>query len=1063
MRIMDQFAGTLDTFRRKLDSVRASQDRLHKQGAQSAAAAGRSFDNFRLKQIAAFSDGERHANRFQQAFGRTTSAIQRHSGAVVGVTRAVGRELNSLANLTARWGTVAGAAGAGGVALLVRQGVKLNSDMVRYRVTLETMMKSQARANGLIRWMYQFTERTPFQVTGMAEAVTQLEAFGLKAQRWAPVIGNWVAAFGGGDEKMQQAIRSVSFLKSGRTGEAFESMTRLGISRQDFVRQGLQFDKGGSLIGDPENALDALERIVNSRFPGLMDRISMTFEGTMSNLQDVGQNFLRDTTKGLFDAMAKDARSVLDTLEGMRSDGRLAMLRDQISGALTGGFEKAKEFLRSDIIDVLESKGLGGVFENLFEKAKGPAGDFLGWFAGQMSRAMVGAVKLAFTDADVMKFSALWLGMRNAGNLVAFGASMLPGLARGAGAAFAAGGRSLASRIGSWGDRFAAGAVGASNTATRIPTGLAAVASRPGFTDLIGGTVAGRFNQGARIPFGASSPSRLTGGTPLFGVNGGVDPLGAGLAFNPNYPAAVPYAAPGGGVGGFASDAATFAGLVVGERLMRRGAGLARSGIGRLAARLFPTAARAAAGGGAFLGLEAAYPMIAAGGSGVGASLMSAGAAALPYVGAGGVAAGGIASLVDSISATRNASEMAWWNLPGRAGRWTRNQFSNSEYIAPRLQGLIDEQKSFQVDKWGQSGFDVSDGRILTMLQAAGPEAAKRLQNKIDREAKIPQASKQLQGQVGAMGDEFLSLNDSLLNFRDQSKSTIEEMAQRLTNQGSGLVSGFSTLQEKIDRISQESLPRLRSEADRLAKSRAGLAFDPANPQDYAFNMERLGLQSARNSRSIFEERINLEALRFMQLQEQAAENQGFLGKYLQARQGGDSGELLQLFREGARVRELGDGRGLSSDRLAEIQGATGIDLSKIIRPMLMNELRRDLVDQFGPDLGSKIFKEAGAFETDTDKFARSVDKMVDEFRAYAGAQAEELAVAGDSVHGKLIEAFNDGAAQAAETIASAIGVTAARVSGEEVRRMVAEIVSQLGASNRDRAAIQSVQGFGEG
>lgn len=80
-----------------------------------------------------------------------------------------------LALSTARWASIAAGVGAGASALLLRRGLKLNQQMDTYRLSLTTVMKSQARANSLITWIIRFAEKTPFEVQGLVETSTRIE------------------------------------------------------------------------------------------------------------------------------------------------------------------------------------------------------------------------------------------------------------------------------------------------------------------------------------------------------------------------------------------------------------------------------------------------------------------------------------------------------------------------------------------------------------------------------------------------------------------------------------------------------------------------------------------------------------------------------------------------------------------------------------------------------------------------------------------------------------------------------------------------------------------------
>ena len=108
-------------------------------------------------------------------------------------------------------------------------------------------------------------------------------AFGLDTKKYLKDVGNLAA---GTAKPISQVAEAFTSLKSGRTGIAFEQMAQLGISRQMLEGQGLKFDARGEYKGSVDQALQAVQKVVESRFNGMTDKQGQTFNGLMSTFKD---------------------------------------------------------------------------------------------------------------------------------------------------------------------------------------------------------------------------------------------------------------------------------------------------------------------------------------------------------------------------------------------------------------------------------------------------------------------------------------------------------------------------------------------------------------------------------------------------------------------------------------------------------------------------------------------------------------------------------------------------------------------------------------------------------
>ena len=240
--------------------------------------------------------------RYARLAGRAVGAIGRVGLAVGRKLGAVFRRLGSSLISFAKYAVLAGAAFAG---WQIKKGVDLNARLEQYRTSLSVLLRSQSRAKGVMKWIMDFSTRTPFQIPELVEAATQLEAFGLSAQKWLPTIGNLAAASG---KPLQEVAQALAYLSTGRVGEAGEALARMGVNLRKI--HGLQWNKANSLVTPLAEAIPIIKRFLDTRYGGMMARQSKTFSGALSTLKDKFAALRAEITKPLFDRLKGALTSV---------------------------------------------------------------------------------------------------------------------------------------------------------------------------------------------------------------------------------------------------------------------------------------------------------------------------------------------------------------------------------------------------------------------------------------------------------------------------------------------------------------------------------------------------------------------------------------------------------------------------------------------------------------------------------------------------------------------------------------------------------------------------------
>lgn len=282
---------------------------------------------------------------------------------------------------TVKWAAVTTGVVAG---LAAKTGFSEAMDLEGYRTQLETATKDTARAGKVMQYAIKMANATPFEGGELVSAASSLEMFGLKTERWLPVLGDAAAGVNRSMDDVQQG-----FIKAATTGD-FESLRdTLSVTKDmvnDFSKQ--KFGKGfldnKGTITNMTLMQNALEGLLNERFGGGMERLSKT-------------------TKGLWSTVTGVTKNSLAKLVGMTDDGTikagsaLALLKGKVSLLA----EKLQQWQQDGTIDALADK-----FSNGLGKAVDTASQAFQW-AREHGDSLLGGLKLLAGVILTLKFMKL--------------------------------------------------------------------------------------------------------------------------------------------------------------------------------------------------------------------------------------------------------------------------------------------------------------------------------------------------------------------------------------------------------------------------------------------------------------------------------------------------------------------------------------------------------------------------------------------------------------------------------------------------------------------------------
>jgi hypothetical protein len=207
--------------------------------------------------------------------------------------------------------------------------------------SLEARMKALVGtaelASRKLRMVELVAAPSPFTTKQLADAAVILEAFRINSERALPIIGKLGAAMGAGDAQIGMFTRAIGDLSTGR-GIEIDVLSAMGMNRNDFIEQGIKFDANGKLLSSATDAMDALERIVNSRYGNILDEFAKTPEAKRASLEDAGEKVMRSIGNGLLRASAPTMEAVTKVFTGLTSSGVLDEVVNRITFSFLGAF-----------------------------------------------------------------------------------------------------------------------------------------------------------------------------------------------------------------------------------------------------------------------------------------------------------------------------------------------------------------------------------------------------------------------------------------------------------------------------------------------------------------------------------------------------------------------------------------------------------------------------------------------------------------------------------------------------------------------------------------------------
>lgn len=229
-----------------------------------------------------------------------------------------------------------------------------------FKMQLETATKSAQKAGEIMKWSVDLANRTPFETGSVVEASARLEAMGLSAQKYLPMIGDMAGATN------KDLIQATEAIIDAQTGE-LERLKEFGIKKDDIVAYAYekmnktQVVNNKGQITNQEKFNEAMLALMNDKFKGGMEKQASTLKGIMSTISGVTKSAMATivgmTADGtikqgsLMDILKGKAKTLADTFVKWQQNGTFEKIGNQINDGILKALVSTKQ-LKTWAIDI---------------------------------------------------------------------------------------------------------------------------------------------------------------------------------------------------------------------------------------------------------------------------------------------------------------------------------------------------------------------------------------------------------------------------------------------------------------------------------------------------------------------------------------------------------------------------------------------------------------------------------------------------------------------------------------------------------------------------------------
>lgn len=251
------------------------------------------------------------------------------------------RNLGGVASMAGRAGLAVGGLGAVAAGTFAKGVVDATAEMEMMQVALVTLEGSSGKAKEAMKWISDFSDRTPFELKEVNDAYTKLRVFGIEPTTGLlRILGDTAAAQG---KPIMQSVDAVTKAMNGENEMLKEFGITASVAGKKVSFSWVEAGKTITKTVDRTNkqlVADTLSTIWNDQYAGAMDRMSKTWTGLMSTLRSKWFLFkVAVGESGLLDKLKERLVALLKQITKWTEDGTLERWAKQIGDAYAQAFD----------------------------------------------------------------------------------------------------------------------------------------------------------------------------------------------------------------------------------------------------------------------------------------------------------------------------------------------------------------------------------------------------------------------------------------------------------------------------------------------------------------------------------------------------------------------------------------------------------------------------------------------------------------------------------------------------------------------------------------------------
>jgi phage tail tape-measure protein len=204
---------------------------------------------------------------------------------------------------------VGGAIALGVMGLLTKGVIQTGMEFEKFGVQLKVLFGSVEAAESKFAWIKKFATTTPFELPQVVDATVKLAATGLSAETVLRDLGDLAAA---AQKPLQQVVMAVSNIASGMLGIGMKQLRLLNINNKMMEEQGIIFNRQGGIVNSSGEVIAALQKVIQSKFSGMMEEQARTMAGVITNIKDIWTQFQALIAETINPVIKKDLEKIRD-------------------------------------------------------------------------------------------------------------------------------------------------------------------------------------------------------------------------------------------------------------------------------------------------------------------------------------------------------------------------------------------------------------------------------------------------------------------------------------------------------------------------------------------------------------------------------------------------------------------------------------------------------------------------------------------------------------------------------------------------------------------------------